>query len=198
MDIFFTEETGGVDKNRQTAFPLYGNDNYYIYSLSLLLEDLLADEGATERQLPAIWVLTGFQDVLSYIQQMKRNSENIVIGDERHYRLLSGIASIGEMFFIHASLPVAEIKERLRFVIRRQAEGKMLCDYRFHDMQAFSAGARKTIKLLLKGLPPWRVAQECSIHHRAVSVYKRNVMRRLNVNNTQELVIKCRLMELQW
>ncbi|BFO11912.1 hypothetical protein GGER_44220 [Serratia rubidaea] len=83
-------------------------------------------------------------------------------------------------------------------MIRRQAEGKMLCDYRFHDMQAFSAGARKTIKLLLKGLPPWRVAQECSIHHRAVSVYKRNVMRRLNVNNTQELVIKCRLMELQW
>ncbi|BFO11913.1 hypothetical protein GGER_44230 [Serratia rubidaea] len=98
MDIFFTEETGGVDKNRQTAFPLYGNDNYYIYSLSLLLEDLLADEDATERQLPAIWVLTGFQDVLSYIQQMKRNAENIVIGDERHYRLLSGIASIGEMF----------------------------------------------------------------------------------------------------
>ncbi|CAI1067962.1 Response regulator [Serratia rubidaea] len=198
MDIFFTEETGGVDKNRQTAFPLYGNDNYYIYSLSLLLEDLLADEDATERQLPAIWVLSGFQDVLSYIQQMKRNAENIVIGDERHYRLLSGIASIGDMFFIHASLPVVEIKERLRFVIRRKADGKMLREYRYHDTQAFSAGARKTIKLLLKGLPTWRVAQECSIHHRAVSVYKRNVMRRLNVNNTQELVIKCRLMELQW
>lgn len=102
MDRFLTEETGGIYKGRHTT-PLNGNDNYYIYSLSLLLEDLLANEDATERQLPAIWVLTGFQDVLSYIKQMKINEENIVIGNERHYRLLSGIPSIGEMFFIHAA-----------------------------------------------------------------------------------------------
>lgn len=198
MDICLTEETGAIYQAPHATFPLHGNDNYYIYSLGLLLEGVLKEEAGAARALPDIWVMTGFQDVLSYIKRMKKNAENIVIGDERHYRLLSGIPSIGEMVFIHASLPVEEIKERFRFVIRRKADRNMRCEYRHHDTQAFSAGARKTIKLLLKGLPTWRVAQECCIENRAVSVYKRNVMRRLNVNNTQELVIKCRLMEFQW
>ncbi|WP_284064666.1 helix-turn-helix transcriptional regulator [Serratia rubidaea] len=198
MDMLLTSQTGSNSREQPVIFPLYGRDRYYIYALNALLTTLFIEEPELEKWVPDIWLIAEVRDIFCCIDRLRENSDSVVIGDARHYRLLCGIPGLRWVCFVDASLAVDEMKQCFKAILRRRPYCSRLGEHRLSDVTAFSARTRKIIGLLLQGFSPHVVARECDIQAKTVSLYKRSVMQRLNVNSTQELVIKSALMKAQW
>lgn len=198
MDTLLTETRGMTHWKRSVIYPIHGNDNYYIYGLNHLLAELFTAEPGQDIWLPDIWIISNVRDMFSCIGKLREKPVNVIIGDVRYYRMLSGIPGIGRLFFVEASLAVAEVIKCFTFIVRSRGSCARLNEYRAPGVAAFSARTRKIIGLLLQGCSPHDIARECGIQAKTVSLYKRSVMQRLNVNSTQELVIKSALMKAQW
>lgn len=174
------------------------NNDYFSFGITKVLNSLLHDIAAWEalyHERIEVWIFSGdsINELLPLIQEVKPGRAAIVFGGDVHKRILQDVPGLERVLFMDAR----ESADFIRSSIRGAFNGR----FRF-SVSGTRRGSPLTKKerdvtnLLFKFGSTSRVSRIYGYDVKAISGYKRRVMRKLKVKNMPELIYKLKLLSV--
>lgn len=175
-----------------------GDDRFFVLGVHTVIEQLYREMAArfmSVSALPDIWVFT--EDTLTelqpFIRRLYYGRPCIVFGTQRHRRILSEIPGLEKLLFIDVSTSGVTAANHIREAMRSGFRLDVAFDPNYRRSR-LTPREKNILHLLLQGSRVDTVAQLCGCTGKAVSSCKRRIMKKYNVMNTQELIIKSRIL----
>lgn len=175
-----------------------GDDHFFAFGVHAVIERLYREITArfmSASVFPDIWVFT--EDTLTelqpFIQHLHYGQPCIVFGTERHRRILSEIPGLEKLLFIDVSTSGAMAANYIRDAMRSGFRSGMMFNSNCRRSR-LTPKEQHILHHLLQGGRVDTVARLCGCTGKAVSSCKRRIMKKYNVMNNQELIIKSRIL----
>lgn len=177
-------------KNEKNDFYSVGITNV----LNSLLHDIAAWESVFHERIE-VWVFSGdsINELLPLMQEIKPGGAAIIFGGGVHKRILQDVPGLERVLFIDTR----ESESFIRSSIRGALNGRFrFCVLDVRKNSPLTKKERDITNLLLKYGSISTVSRVYGYDVKAISGYKRRVMRKLKVNNTPELIFKLKLISI--
>ncbi len=178
-----------------------GLDRYFSFGVKMALEEIFNEDRSLHEMalVPDIWIFTEnvLTNIVPFVKEKYTGRPCIIFGTSLHQRIFSGVPGFTNMLFVPIHASFHEVKNKLGMFLResrRDIYPRIKPISSAFRGYSFTPGERKTLSLLLSGSSPRDVAEINNVSEKTVSNYKRMAMRRFNVKNTQELVVKSQLL----
>jgi DNA-binding CsgD family transcriptional regulator len=175
-----------------------GDDRFFVLGVHAVIERLyreMAVRFMSVSALPDIWVFT--KDTLTelqpFIQQLHYGQPCIVFGAQRHRRILSEIPGLEKLLFIDIGTSAMAAVSHIREAMRSGFRPGITFDPNYRRSR-LTPKEQHILHHLLQGGRVDTVARLCGCTGKAVSSCKRRIMKKYNVFNNQELIIKSRIL----
>ncbi len=175
-----------------------GDDRFFVLGVHTVIEQLYREMAArfmSVSALPDVWVFT--EDTLTelqpFIQQLHYGRPCIVFGTDRHHRVLSEIPGLEKLLFIDVGTSGMAAARHIRDAMRSGFRPGMTFNSNYRHRR-LTPKEQNILDLLLQGGRVDAVARLCGCSGKAVSSCKRRIMKKYNVMNNQELIIKSRIL----